>query len=136
MSQNAQEKPVVLLVEDEVLVRLFNVDVLEEAGYKVIEAVNGDEGVILFESRPDISLIVTDVNMPGSLDGLGFARHVSGRNPPPAVVIVSGRIRPELRDLPPDAAFLAKPYRPADLIEAVAKVIRLHNARRARSQLN
>jgi two-component system, response regulator PdtaR len=59
-------RPVVLLVEDEPLVRMFNADVLDEAGFRVIEAVNADEAVALIEVRPDIRAVVTDVGMPGS----------------------------------------------------------------------
>ena len=65
--------PVVLIVEDEPLLRMLAVEVVEEAGFVAIEARDADEAVVLLESRADITLLFTDINMPGSMDGLKLA---------------------------------------------------------------
>jgi CheY-like chemotaxis protein len=89
----------VLLVEDEALVRMLGVDVLEEAGYRVIEAANADVALKVLEADPDaIAILVTDVHMPGSMDGEGLARIVDQRWPWIRVIITSGQAR--LSDLP------------------------------------
>ena len=122
--------PVVLLVEDEPLVRMFNADVLDDANYRVIEAVNGEEALTLFEARPDIRIVVTDVEMPGSLNGFELARRVTEMRSFVGVLIVSGRVRPADEELPDDALFLAKPYTAAELLCAVQNVIKIHKSKR------
>ena len=77
---------VILLVEDEVLVRMVAADVLEDAGFTVLESTNAEEALTLLETRPDVQVLFTDVNMPGALDGLGLAQTVHepiarGRHP-------------------------------------------------------
>ncbi|MGF9761889.1 response regulator [Microvirga sp. 0TCS3.31] len=111
---------VILVVEDEPLVRMFLADALDEAGFKVFEAVNADEAVTLLQARPDIQALVTDIEMPGSMNGIGLARVVRDRWPGIGLLITSGRVRPGADDLPADVAFLAKPY----LLDTVITVIR------------
>lgn len=103
---------VVLLVEDEPLIRLLGADVLEEAGFEVIEAASGDEALCILETRPDVRVLFTDVNMPGSLDGLGLARVVHERWPEVRLLVTSGRHHLQSKDLPDDGQFVAKPYEP------------------------
>jgi CheY-like chemotaxis protein len=100
---------------------VFATDVLEDAGYKVIEAVNAQEALTLLEARPDVRVLFTDVEMPtgGDMDGLLLAHLVSKRWPNIGIVITSGRLEPKDGDLPEGARFLAKPYRPSDLIKEV-----------------
>lgn len=74
-------RAIVLLAEDEPLVRMFNAGVLDEAEYRVIEAANGEEALTLFEVRPDIQVVVTDVEMPGSINGFELARRVTKQRP-------------------------------------------------------
>jgi CheY-like chemotaxis protein len=111
---------VILVVEDEPLVRMFLADALDEAGFKVFEAVSADEAITLLEARPDIQALVTDIEMPGSMNGIGLTRAVRARWPGIGLVVTSGRVRPGPDDLPADVAFLAKPY----LLETVITVIR------------
>ena len=85
---------VILLVEDEVLVRMLAADVLSEAGFTVLESTNAEEALTLLEARPDVQVLFTDVNMPGALDGLGLAQTVHNRSPGVGILIGSGRIRP------------------------------------------
>jgi CheY-like chemotaxis protein len=104
--------PIVLVVEDEALVRAAAVAYLQECGFSVLEAPSGDEALILMREAPDISVVFSDVQMPGSLDGVALARWVASECPWVRVLLTSGRSVPEQ-----SAAwrFLAKPYTLGDL---------------------
>ena len=102
--------PVVLVVEDDPLLRMLAVEVVEEAGFIAIEARDADEAVILLESRTDIALLFTDINMPGSMDGLKLAHAVRDRWPPIKILVVSGKQRLQSSDLPSNSCFVGKPY--------------------------
>lgn len=91
------------------LLRMRAVDIVEDAGYISVEAVDADEAVAILESRSDIALLFTDIQMPGSMDGLGLARSVHGRWPPIKIILVSGQVRPTSLDIPPDSRFFGKP---------------------------
>jgi CheY-like chemotaxis protein len=103
-------KTVVLVVEDEALVRMDAVDMMEEFGFDVLEASNSDEAIRLLEGRLDISVIFTDINMPGSMNGLKLAQAVRGRWPPIKIIVTSGRFKIVEGDLPNGGSFLPKPY--------------------------
>ena len=100
---------VVLVVEDEMLLRLRAVDMVEDAGFTPVEAVDADEAVAILESRSDIALMVTDVQMPGSMDGLELAQFVHRRWPAIRIILVSGQLELTNRDIPPDSRFFGKP---------------------------
>jgi DNA-binding NtrC family response regulator len=101
---------VVLVVEDEFLIRENTAEFVRMAGFEPIEARNADEALKILESRSDIRIVFTDINMPGSIDGLKLAHAVRGRWPPIKVIVTSGRDLP-LGDAFPDGAFfLPKPY--------------------------
>ena len=110
--------PIVLVVEDEPIIRLAAVDIVESAGFIAIEAANADEAIRILESRTDIRIVFTDVNMPGSIDGLKLARAVRHRWPPVKIVVVSGLIKLAPDDLPLDTVFLPKPYRSSQITQA------------------
>ena len=114
--------PIVLLVEDEPLIRLVASDVLTEAGYRVIEAVNSEEALTLIEAKPDTVALVTDVKMPGAVDGFALARLVAGRWPHVGIVVTSAHALAGEGDLPAGSEFLPKPYQPSTLIAAVRKL--------------
>jgi CheY-like chemotaxis protein len=95
----------------------------EDAGYRVIEAVNADEALILLESRHDVRLVFTDVNMPGALNGFALARIVDMRFPGIKVIVTSGLARPGVGDLPKGKRFLPKPYAPSALITMVQEML-------------
>ena len=114
--------PVILVVEDEMLVRMVAADVLEDAGFTVLESAIAEETLMLLETRPDVQVLFTDVNMPGALDGFGLAQTVHNRSPGVGILIGSGRIRPGPGELPPGARFIAKPYAPSALTDAVRAV--------------
>src|SRR5918998_6850671 len=121
---DGQQPVVVLLVEDEALVRMMAADVLrEEGGFKVVEVVNADEALTVLEATADVRALVTDVGMPGSLDGFTLARVVKQAWPHIGVVVSSGRMAPGPKDLPSGALFIPKPYRPEALVTAVRTVL-------------
>ena|ERR1700722_4927760 len=108
-------KPVILVVEDEALVRMIAVAVAENCGFEVLEAATADEAIKILESRSDIRLVFTDVNMPGSMNGLRLAHAVRGRWPPVELLITSALGDITAKDLPERGRFLAKPYNVATL---------------------
>ena len=114
--------PIVLIVEDEPLIRLVASDVLTEAGFRVIEAADSDEAMTLVEAKPETVALVTDVVMPGTFDGFGLAHLVASRWPHIGIVITSAHALPGEGDLPRGCEFLPKPYQPSSLIAAVRKV--------------
>ena len=90
MGSSASRRAVVLIVEDEFLLRVDAVDMIKAAGFDVVEAANADEAIEILESRRDITVVFTDIQMPGSMDGLKLARAVRGRWPPIKIVATSG----------------------------------------------
>lgn len=103
------EPSTVLLVEDEPLIRLFIAELLEEAGFRVIEAANAAEALILLEAGLNVDVLLTDVDMPIGCNGFELAKKVHESWPKAEILIMSGRQWPADGDLPPGAAFLAKP---------------------------
>jgi len=123
MSAAAEPRMVVLVVEDETLVRMFMADFLDEAGFKVFEAVNADEALSVLQARPDVQVVITDIEMPtGSMNGLKLAQTIQERWPGIGVVISSGRERPGPDDLSEKVAFLAKPYLPDTVINLIRQM--------------
>jgi CheY-like chemotaxis protein len=118
----SEERPLVLVVEDEVLVRMMISDLLQEAGFKTVEAADPAEALAILEAREDVSVLVTDVNMPG-LDGLALSRHVSANWPKIEIIISSGRIRPAPSEIPERATFIAKPWPNEVLIRRVREAL-------------
>jgi CheY-like chemotaxis protein len=109
------EPGVVLVVEDEPLIRFATVDALEDAGFEVLEAANADEALVLLGSTP-VDAVFTDINLPGSLDGLGLAARVRTIYPRTRIVVTSGHVSLGAFDLASGVSFLPKPYAYASLI--------------------
>ena len=105
-----EPKPVVLIVEDEFLVRVFAVDIAEEAGFSAVEAADADEAIRVLQNRPDIRVVLADIDLPGYLDGLELAQAIRHRWPPIQVVVTSGMMRPAADELPERSHFVPKPY--------------------------
>jgi CheY-like chemotaxis protein len=114
---------VVLIVEDEMMLRMFAVEMVEDAGYTPVEAVDADEAIALLESRSDIALMCTDVQMPGSMDGLGLAHTVHERWPSIKIIVVSGQLNPSSVDLPPRSRFFGKPLQAGQMIAQMQSMI-------------
>lgn len=115
MGLSASKRPVVLIVEDDLLLRMDAADMIAAAGFEAIEAGNADQAIAILEARPDISVVFTDIQMPGSMDGLRLARAVRGRWPPIKIVATSGRVHVAETDLPEGGRFLLKPYSPIEV---------------------
>jgi two-component system, response regulator PdtaR len=117
LSRRRSKVATVLVVEDELLVRNFLQVELEEAGYDVILADNADTAIAILEARTDIHLVFTDIDMPGSMDGLKLAACVRDRWPPIHIIITTGNARP--REIPANALFIPKPYLGQTVISAM-----------------
>jgi two-component system, response regulator PdtaR len=113
----------ILIVEDDRFLKLYALDIVEEAGFVALDAGNADEAVAILESRSDIALLLTDINMPGSMDGLNLAHAVRKRWPPIRIIVVSGAVRPAECDLPTDSRFVGKPYRAEAMILEIRSLI-------------
>ena len=114
---------VVLIVEDEALLRMLAVEVVEDAGFVALEACDADEAVALLESRNDIAVLFTDINMPGSMDGLKLAHAVRNRWPPIKILVVSGQVWPPQSDLPSNSCFVSKPYATEAIVAELRSLI-------------
>jgi two-component sensor histidine kinase/ActR/RegA family two-component response regulator len=101
--------PNVLIVEDEMVLRMRAVDIVEDAGFNPVEAVNADDALAILESRSDIELLFTDIQMPGSMDGLKLAYAVHERWPKIKIILVSGQLTLTDADKPADSRFYGKP---------------------------
>jgi DNA-binding NtrC family response regulator len=100
--------PIVLVVEDDFLIRDLVSEELKAAGFAVIQVGNADTAIAILESREDIRLVFTDIDMPGSMDGLKLAAAVRDRWPPVHIIITTGQARP--MTIPANALFIPKPY--------------------------
>jgi CheY-like chemotaxis protein len=111
MSQSIQiNQPAILVVEDEVLVRMEMVDLIEESGFQVFEAGTADEAIRIMEDHPKIHVLITDIDMPGSMDGLKLSHYVRHRWPPVKIIVASSHVKVSPGDLPEQGIFLDKPY--------------------------
>ena len=120
---NHEPSPAVLVVEDDLLLRLLAVGIVEDAGLAAVEAANADEAIVILERRVDIALIFTDVDMPGTMDGLKLAHAVRRRWPPIKIIIVSGKTHLSDADLPSDTRFFSKPYSVPNMISELRSLV-------------
>jgi CheY-like chemotaxis protein len=118
-----QRRPVVLVVEDEPLMLMDAVDLVREAGFEAIGTKNADEAIRILESRDDIRIVFTDVNMPGSMDGIKLAHAVRHRWPPIEIIVTSGLTLANVEELLPErGVFFPKPYTPAQVASALHRL--------------
>jgi two-component system, response regulator PdtaR len=113
--QPTSKKRYVLVVEDDALVRIHAAEMVRDLGFDVIEASNADEAISLLEGFSDVAVVFTDIQMPGSMDGLRLIAVVRDQWPPVALLVTSGQVTPPATDLPLGARFVSKPYMPYDL---------------------
>lgn len=109
----------ILVVEDEALIRMGICDYLDSVGYKVLEAANADEALAVLESDQRIDLLLTDIDMPGSMDGLRLAAAVADRWPPVRIIVLSGRLKGKNFERPAGSHFLGKPASNALLVRSI-----------------
>jgi two-component sensor histidine kinase len=116
-------KPTVLVVEDEMLLRMRAVDIVEDAGFTPLEAVNADDALALLESRSDIELLFTDIQMPGTMNGLKLAHAVHERWPSIKIILLSGQVAPDEEDRPANSRFFKKPVEVREMIAELQGMI-------------
>jgi CheY-like chemotaxis protein len=109
----------VLVVEDDPLLLMNAMDLVEDAGFHAYGAGDAEAAIALMEVHPDIRVLFTDIQMPGSMDGLKLAQAVRARWPPVMIIVTSGQVKVGREDLPADGLFFAKPYAPAAILEAL-----------------
>jgi CheY-like chemotaxis protein len=112
----------VLVVEDEPIIRMSTVAMIEDAGYEVVEASNADDAIIHLETRPEIRAVFSEIEMPGSMDGLKLIHHIRKRWPPAVLILASGRLSPPVDDMPEKTVFLRKPYAEHHLLKALEAI--------------
>jgi two-component sensor histidine kinase/CheY-like chemotaxis protein len=115
--------PNVLVVEDEMVLRMRAVDIVEDAGFTAVEAVNADEALSILESRSDISLLFSDIQMPGSMDGLKLAYAVHNRWPSIKIILVSGQVKLSDAERPADSRFFGKPLEVKQMIAELQEMV-------------
>jgi CheY-like chemotaxis protein len=114
---------VVLVVEDEMMLRMRVVDMVEDAGYVPVEAVDADEAMAILVSRSDIALMLTDVQMPGSMNGLQLAHAVHERWPPIKIILASGQLKLSGSDIPQNSRFFGKPLLSDEIIAEMREML-------------
>jgi two-component system, response regulator PdtaR len=115
------DRPTILLVEDEILVRLWTADELRDAGFRVVEAANADEALTRLHDGGPVDLLMTDIRMPGSMDGLGLARTVHAEWPGLKIVVASAHMQAAAGDT--IDAFFGKPYDPAIVATRIRELL-------------
>jgi two-component sensor histidine kinase/CheY-like chemotaxis protein len=123
MSTDLPKVPKVLIVEDEMMLRMRAVDIVEDAGFSPVQAVNADQALSILESRSDISLLFTDIQMPGSMDGLKLAHAVHDRWPAIKIILVSGQVNPSDAERPADSRFFGKPLSDDQMIAELKAMV-------------
>lgn len=123
MSTSVHKRPVVLVVEDDFLLRMDAVHIVRAADFEAIEAANADEAIAILEEQPNIHLVFTDIQMPGTMDGLKLARFVKDRWPPIKIVATSGLVGVKEEDLPKGSVFVPKPYSAAQIVSTIRELI-------------
>jgi DNA-binding NtrC family response regulator len=113
----------VLVVDDELLIRLHAAEMVAAAGFEAVEAANADEAIAILEVRQDICVVFTDIDMPGSMDGLKLAAAVAKRWPPIKLIVTSGKLRVSPDQLPPGGRFFPKPYLERDIARTIREMI-------------
>jgi CheY-like chemotaxis protein len=115
-------RSVVLIVEDDFLIRMNAAEMIADAGFDVAEAASADEAIVILEDRLDITVVFTDIQMPGSMDGLKLAAAIRGRWPPIKIIATSGFVDVRQDDLPEGGRFLPKPYSPEQIVRTLREL--------------
>ena len=123
MPKNPTMEAHVLVVEDELVLRMNAVNMVEDAGFIPVEAINADQAISILEARSDISLLFTDIQMPGSMDGLKLAHAVHERWPHIKIILVSGQVNPSEAERPEDSRFFGKPLGVDDMIVQIRDMV-------------
>lgn len=116
-------KAVVLVVEDSTIIRMGAIDLVLSVGYEALEARDADEAIRILETRNDVDLVFTDVQMPGSMDGIKLSHYIRDRWPPVKLIIASGAAILEESSLPGGSRFFSKPYDDHAITDAMARLL-------------
>lgn len=117
-----------LIVEDEMFIRMIAADALEDRGFSIIEAGDAREALEILERSSEIDLIFTEINMPGDLDGLDLAEEVTKRWPHIEIIVTSGGVRLDSAEVPDSGKFLPKPYATDQLVKLVQEQLARRDA--------
>lgn len=123
METNRAPRPVVLIVEDDPLIRWSGAETLAEAGFEVLEAANAEEALALLDACGGASVLFTDVEMPGPMDGFELAKIAAARWPSMHIIIASGRREPHARRIPRRGRFVPKPYAPEEIARDIGALL-------------
>lgn len=125
LADQSSQPDTILIVEDEVLVRLMVAEHLRGCGYRVLEAASAAEAIKVLEAEIAVDILFTDVQLPGELDGFGLARWTRERRPKIRIIITSGleRSAHEASDLCDEEPYLRKPYDPASLVREIRRLL-------------
>ena len=123
LTDRALKKSLILVVEDEAIIRMGTVQLLRDGGYAVVEASNADIAIQILESRSDIRAVFTDIKMPGSLCGLKLVKVIRGRWPPIHLIVASGLAAPLEDDFPALGRFIRKPYGPKEVLRVLDELL-------------
>jgi CheY-like chemotaxis protein len=115
-------RPVVLVVEDEPLVRMNAVDMVEEAGFEAVEAANSKQALDVLESRSDVGIILSDIDMPPGIDGMALVAIIRQRWPPISIILVSGHVASADVRIPEGGVFFSKPYWQPEIVAALHRI--------------
>ena len=115
---------IVLIVEDDAFLRMAAASFIEDAGFETLQASNADRAILLLEARDDIRIVFTDIDMPGSMDGLKLAEAVRGRWPPIEIIITSGKYSLAPFEMPDRGVFFSKPYVERDIVTTMQRMVR------------
>ncbi|WP_191057519.1 response regulator [Geminicoccus harenae] len=116
-------RQVILVVEDEPLLRLAAVDMVEDAGFEAVSAANAAQAISILENRNDIRLVFSDIDMLPGMDGIKLAAYIRDRWPPIAIILTSGIYASTDVTLPPNSLFFSKPYVERDILRAARRMI-------------
>lgn len=116
-------KAVILVVEDQAIIRMGAVALVMDAGYEALEAENADEAIRILEARTDIKLVFTDVDMPGTMDGIKLTHFIRKRWPPVKLLVASGMLIVKESEFPEGAKFFPKPYSERTIVEAITSLL-------------
>jgi CheY-like chemotaxis protein len=123
MIEPSRSKNVVLVVDDEPFIRMNAMDMLEDAGFSVLESADADDALSVLAKHPEIGVLFTDINMPGTMDGLDLARRVHELRPAVHLIITSGKVRPSVAEIPDSGQFIEKPYQQDKFIRLIEAAI-------------
>ena len=118
-----RSRAAILVVEDHPIILLSALDLISSAGFEGVGAPSADDAIRILEARPDIRLVFTDVEMPGTMDGLKLAHYVRDRWPPIHLIVVSGKAMLDESKLPTNTRFFSKPYNDNIIVEELTRLL-------------